>query len=69
MDDEEVKYQRYRCYMHSAPGMWTYYEGTVDVWSPDESEVFIRAVKELARTSFPDRPSLSSWRIDLIEKL
>jgi hypothetical protein len=62
-------WNKYRCYLRSAPGMWAQYDGHVDVWSPEESEVFERAVRELARTSFPDRPSLSSWRLDRIEFL
>lgn len=49
--------------------MWTKYDGFVDVWSPDESEVFERAVHQLARNGFSDRPSMSSWRLERIELL
>lgn len=59
----------YRCHLRSAPGMWAQYEGHVDVWANDESEVFERAVRQLARSSFPDRPNLSSWRLERIEVL
>ena len=65
----EQEFRRYRCHLRSAPGMWTQYDGHVDVWAPDESHVFERAVRELARTSFSDRPSLSSWLLDRIEPL
>lgn len=65
----EPEFRRYRCHLRSAPGMWTQYDGHVDVWAPDESEVFERAVRELARSSFSDRPSVQSWRLDRIEPL
>lgn len=68
-DELEPTYRQFRCYLHSAPGMWATYEGHVDVWAPNESEVFERAVKQLARTSFRDRPSVTSWRLDRIERL
>jgi hypothetical protein len=67
--DEELTFKQYRCHMRSAPGMWAQYDGHVDVWSPAEAEVFERAVRELARSSFPDRPSLSSWRLESIAPL
>jgi hypothetical protein len=68
MDDEqEPVFKKYRCHLRSAPGMWAQYDGHVDVHSPNEDEVFERAVRELARTSFSDRPSLASWRLDRIE--
>jgi hypothetical protein len=55
--------------MHSAPGLWGTYDGYVDVWSPDESEAFERAVRELGRTSFADRRGCDAWRLDRIECL
>ena len=67
--DNDVSFTLYRCHLRSAPGMWTTYEGYVDVHASDECEVFQRAVRKLAHTSFPDRPQLSSWRLDHIEKL
>jgi len=68
MDDEMV-YRLYRCYMRSAPGMWATYDGYVEVRSPDKGEVFERAVRQLARTSFSDRPGMDSWRLERIELL
>jgi len=59
----------YRCYLRSAPGMGEHYDGHVDVLSPNETEVFERAVRHLARTSFQDRPSMASWRVDRIEAI
>lgn len=42
-----------------------------ETWALDgqdlEQAIFRRAVRELARTSFPDRPSLDSWRLVAIE--
>ncbi len=66
---DESSFHLYRCHMSSAPGMWAQYDGHVDVWASHESEVFERAVRQLARTSFPDRPSLSNWRLERIELL
>lgn len=72
MDDysnDEPVYHLYRCHMRSAPGMWAQYDGHVDVCAPSEDEVFERAVRQLAQTSFPDRPTLSSWRLERIERV
>jgi hypothetical protein len=52
--------------------MWEHYEGYVDVCARDDAEeddIFTRAVRQLAHTSFPDRPSRSSWQLERIEKL
>ncbi|KWF77609.1 hypothetical protein WL93_26730 [Burkholderia diffusa] len=68
-DNDEPVFNKYRCHMRSAPGMWAQYDGYVDVYAASEDDVFPRAVRELARTSFPDRPSLDSWRLDRIEQL
>lgn len=51
--------------------MWERYSGYVEVFAPDtatDQEVFEKAVKTLAKTSFPDRPSLSSWKLDRVER-
>lgn len=71
MDNTEPTYKRYRCWLHSAPGMWSAYDGYVDVFSPDEDEVFTRAVRQLGWTSFPDRRGLGldAWRLDRVELL
>ena len=65
--DERV--QRFRVYLHSAPGMWTFYDGYVDVWAEDSAGAFRAAVRELGRTSFRDRPSMASWRLESVEGL
>lgn len=57
-------WKRYRVELTSAPGMWERYSGHVDVLAPDIDSAFEQAVKKLARTSFPDRPSVSHWRFD-----
>lgn len=58
---------KYRVHLYSTPGMWTFYEGHVDVVCQSQSEAFRAAVRKLARTSFPDRPGLDSWRLERIE--
>lgn len=41
-----------------------------ELWGDDiEHRLFRRAVRELARTSFPDRPSLTSWVLERTEIL
>lgn len=56
-----------RVWLRSAPGMWERYDGYVDVFINSIEEAFRAAVLKLSRTSFPDRPSISSWVIDRIE--
>jgi hypothetical protein len=56
-----------RVWLRSAPGMWARYDGYVDVFINSIEEAFKAAVRQLARTSFPDRPSMSSWELDRIE--
>jgi hypothetical protein len=68
----EPVFIQYLCYLRSAPGMWTPYDGYVEVSAPEgaaDDDIFERAVRKLSRTSFPDRPSLSSWLLEKIEKL
>jgi hypothetical protein len=70
-DQAEPVFIQYLCYISCVPGMWAQYEGCVEVYAPEdegERDIFTRAVHKLARTSFPDRPSLSSWRLERIEK-
>lgn len=72
LDEEVIAENTYRVYLKSAPGMWAQYDGHVDVngsGDADDQELFQKAVGKLARTSFPDRPSLSSWRLEKIERL
>ena len=62
-DQEEPIFHSYRVNISSKPGMYAQYDGYVFVHSPtdDPEELFTRAVKELARTSFSDRPSRDFW--------
>lgn len=63
-----MRYRRYRIHLHSQPGMWTYYDGYVDVWAEDRNEATDMAKEKLKRTSFPDRP-VNSWIVTQIEEL
>ncbi|CAA9890779.1 conserved hypothetical protein [Candidatus Methylobacter favarea] len=68
---DEAVFVQYLCYIRSASGMWAAYDGYVEVHAPDnatDDEIFRKAVQTLARTSFPDRPSLSSWVLDRVER-
>ncbi len=70
-EDDDVFVMK-RCFLRSAAGMWESYDGYVDVHVPenaDDNVIFMRAVQELARTSFPDRPGLSGWRFERVETL
>jgi hypothetical protein len=49
--------------------MWAQYEGDVQVFSENEDTAFADAVRKLARSSFPDRPSLTSWICQHIERI
>lgn len=57
---------QYRVYVRSKPGMYAQYDGYVDVWVREDQDIFDQAVRELRRTSFPDR-SRDMWRLDRIE--
>ncbi len=60
----------YKVYLHSKPGMWTFYSGYVEVIASDgtdEENLFVKAVKQLRNTTFPDRPGLSAWVLDRVE--
>jgi hypothetical protein len=59
----EPVFIQYLCYISSAPGMWAQYEGYMEVYAPEDeedSDIFARTMRQLARTSFPDRFSISS---------
>ncbi|MEI6385682.1 MAG: hypothetical protein WCQ50_03540 [Spirochaetota bacterium] len=68
---DEPVFIQYLCYISSVAGMWAPYEGYVEVYAPEDAkrdDIFSRVVRHLSQTSFPDRPSLSSWRLERIEK-
>lgn len=60
--------KKYRVHMHSIPGMWTSYDGHVDVFAYDEEEAASAAIDKLKRGSFSDRPR-SSWVVDAVDML
>lgn len=81
MDDEQIerreaaeyiRYENFRVYVRSTPGMWEVYDGYVDVSVPahsSEHEIFTAAVRRLGETSFRDRRGiLDAWRLDSIER-
>jgi hypothetical protein len=55
--------------MHSRPGMWTFYEGKVDVFAENDEQAIDRALEDLRRGAFKDRPSRDSWVIESVERL
>jgi hypothetical protein len=60
---------RYRVHLRSVPSpAWTFYEGYVDVWADDSEDAVERALNELRRTSFRDRPR-DGWRVARVERL
>lgn len=70
-DQVEPTYRRYKVFLASTAGPYAQYDGHVEVWSPsdDPEELFTRAVRELGRTSFPDRTSKAFWRYQGAERL
>lgn len=65
-DEDAAPYERpllkFRVHMHSRSGMWQFYDGHVDVFAYDEDDAGQRALTELRRTAFPDRPR-DAWVI------
>lgn len=60
-----------RVWLHSESGMWTFYDGHVDVVVDSQAgdmEAFGKAKERLHRTSFPDRP-VNSWVFEKAEVL
>lgn len=57
----------YRVKMATVSGMYAQYDGHVDVWS-DGTDLFMDAVRQLRRTSFPDY-SADMWRMTGSEQL
>jgi len=70
--DEALNENIYRVHLKSVPGQWELYDGHVDVsgaGDADDEELFRSAVRRLSKTSFPDRPGLSSWKLIKVERL
>ena len=55
-------YKRYRVYMQTNSGMFTQYDGYVDVTVLSDTDLFHAAVKQLRRTAFPDY-SADMWKM------
>lgn len=60
--------KRYRVWLRSVPGPYEQYDGKVDVTAEDTEDAKDRAIRELRRTSFPDR-SAAMWRVEKVEAL
>lgn len=70
MPDDEYRYVVRRIWVRSTSGMYAQYDGYVDVhMHVDDDDYFGAAVKELARTSFPDRKSRAFWIFERMEEL
>lgn len=63
-EESPITRRRYRVQLESVPGMYAQYDGHVDVWcdTDDWDDLFAAAVRELRRTSFPDRGA-GAWRM------
>jgi hypothetical protein len=60
---------RYRVFLYSLPSpAWTFYSGHVDVTADDEAQARTRALDELKRGAFRDRPR-DGWKIVRVERL
>lgn len=59
---------KYCVWLRSVPGPYEQYDGKVDVYAGDREEAVERALRELRRTSFPDR-SASMWRVEKVEEV
>lgn len=69
MSDEHGESGRFRVHLQTnpSPGL-EFYEGHVDVWAECAGVAPARAVRELRRTSFPDRGA-SCWKVTKVERL
>lgn len=63
-----MKTNKYRVHLHSKPDTWAPYSGYVDVRAKADFLAEDRAIDELKRTSFPDRPR-TNWLIERVEQL
>jgi hypothetical protein len=66
----QQKYNLYRCRMNTKPGAPLHYDGYVDIWSnsDDRNDLFILAVRELRRTSFPTYSAMM-WQMSTYTQL
>jgi hypothetical protein len=58
----------FRVWLRSVPGPYEQYDGYVDVVVEDPDEAFAAAVRQLRRTSFPERSS-GFWKLERLEVL
>lgn len=56
----------YRVWFRSVPGMYTQYDGYIDVWAEDEEDAIERAFSKLKRESFPER-GRGMWQVEKVE--
>lgn len=64
----ENKLIYFRVWLHSTSGFYAQYDGKVDVYAEDSKDAELRAIRELQRTSFPDR-SAAMWRVERVERI
>lgn len=55
----------YKVYLRSVPGPYEQYDGFVRVSAEDEAEAVELAIRQLRRTTFPDR-SAAMWRVERV---
>lgn len=62
--------RRLRVWLHSTPGHYAQYDGHVDVTTREDNAygIFMAAVRELRRTSFPDRDA-GCWKLERYEAI
>lgn len=62
--------RRYRVWLRSTPGMFAQYDGHVDVSTRDDDGygIFMAAVRQLRRTSFPERGP-DAWKLERYEAI
>jgi hypothetical protein len=60
--------KRFRVWLRSIPGPMEQYDGYVDTVGEDEADAQQRALRQLQRTSFPDRGA-GCWRVEKVEVL
>lgn len=66
--EDSRPFRRYRVWLRSTSGMYAQYDGHVDVTTQESDGygLFMAAVRELRRTSFPERGP-DCWKLERFE--
>jgi len=58
---------KYYVYMRTVPGMFTQYDGRVEVYAENDDQAIERAFHKLKKGAFPDY-SRGMWKVEKVER-